>query len=98
MSGHRGRYGDKRVQHGTARDAQHVCDHVRELDVGRLQQLVHTVGGLDPIPDEALPMSREIAQVADRWRRDEDSYAPMCEVGLDLCIPYHRSTSLSLPT
>ena len=51
--------GDKRVQHGTARDAQHVCDHVRELDIGRFQQLVHAVGGFDPIPDEALPMSRE---------------------------------------
>jgi hypothetical protein len=36
-----------------------------------LRQLVHAVCGLDPIPDEALPMSREIAQVADRWRRNE---------------------------
>ena len=36
-----------------------------------LQQLVHAVCGLDPIPDEALPVSREIAQVADRWRRNE---------------------------
>ena len=62
--------GNKRVQDGTVQDAKHVCDNVRELDV-RLQQLVRAVCGLDPIPDEALPMSREIAQVADRWRRNE---------------------------
>ena len=45
--------GNKRVQHGTAQDAKHVCDNVRELDVRRLQQLVRAVCGLDPIPDEA---------------------------------------------
>src|SRR5438132_7736251 len=49
------------------------------LDIGLLQQLVHAVRGLDPIPDEALPMSREIAHVADRWRRDEASDEPMRE-------------------
>lgn len=65
--------GDQRVQHGTARDAQHIGDYVRQLDVGRFQQLMHTVSGLDPIPDEALTMAREIARVPDCWRRDETS-------------------------
>src|SRR4029450_6771424 len=60
--------GDERVQHGAARDTQHVRDHIRELDVGRLEQLVDAVRRLDPISDEALPMPRQIAQVADgRW-------------------------------
>ncbi len=63
--------GYQRVQHGTARDAKHIGDHVRQLDVGRLQQFMHAVGGFDPISDEALAMAREIAQVADRWRRNE---------------------------
>jgi len=59
-----------------------------------LQQLVLAVCGLDPIPDEALPMSREIAQVADRWRRNEArADEPMREEGREPLAVLHVGLS-----
>ena len=63
--------GDQRLDHGPARDAQHVGGDAGQLDVGVLQHLLDAVGHRGPVADQLGPLPRQVAQLADRRRRDE---------------------------
>jgi len=79
---------DERLQHRHARDAEDVAGNARELDVGRLEELLQPVALRASALDEFSAVAQEIAQLTDRLRRHEalrDQAVPQ-QVGNPLAV------------
>lgn len=61
----------QRLQHRTPGGAEHVRGHVPQLDVGRLQHLLDSVGLAGVFLDELSPVTGQFPELSERGRRDE---------------------------
>ena len=63
--------GDERLQHRPAGSAKHIRGDVAELDVGRLEDLLHPIGLPGALLDQLPPVTGQLAQFAEGRRGHE---------------------------